>query len=434
MNNEHVPVELPPQKSNKKLILVITSTLLALLVIIAIVLMVLSAHKSKPNEPTNKSTESTNKQAIQAGKRLSNNKCEGEGPVTLTHPPMNADDFAFIIPYGLMVDSHVTPIDHQYFSPAVFHSPPDTYPVYAMADGTITEISHRAKGVGYDRPSNDYRFVFSHTCTLLTYYDLVTSLAPDMKAEFNKKAKVQGTNSFANLNIEVKAGQLVGYIGGQTLDFAVWDTTKPLSGFVSSKLYEGEPWKIYTADPLDYYSEELKKLAISKYLRSTPPASGKIDYDIDGRLVGNWFQENTNGYAGDRDQPDGKYWRGHLALAPDHIDPAQFIASFGTFRDPGDGEQFMIDPGSANPAEVSTESGLIKYQLFTYSYSKTDGTDWNRMTHALDPKMIKNTHEPTAGCLLLQLIDARKLKAEPFPNANCAKINEFSDKAIHYIR
>src|SRR3989344_7430988 len=119
--------------------------------------------------------------AIKAGKQLSNNNCTGTGPKELTRLPMDESDYAMILPYGLMVGGHVTPIDHQYFSPTVFNSPRDTYPVYAMADSKITEISQRTNERG-----TEYRFVFTMSCTFLYYYDLVTSLAPEILSEYEK--------------------------------------------------------------------------------------------------------------------------------------------------------------------------------------------------------------------------------------------------------
>lgn len=67
--------------------------------------------------------------------RYSQGKCQKEGTVTFTHPPMKIEDIGRIDPYGIMVDAHVIPTSHGYFSPTVFNSPRDTYPVYAIADG-----------------------------------------------------------------------------------------------------------------------------------------------------------------------------------------------------------------------------------------------------------------------------------------------------------
>src|SRR6266511_2905694 len=59
----------------------------------------------------------------------SHGTCHGKGPGRLRASPMNPGDIALIQPMGLMVGGHVTPIDHQYYLPTNFRSPPDTYPV-----------------------------------------------------------------------------------------------------------------------------------------------------------------------------------------------------------------------------------------------------------------------------------------------------------------
>jgi hypothetical protein len=428
----------PQQKLiTKKRVLIICGFVLALLATTVAALSL--AHRQRPVQVLEEMQQAiqqvmpTVSEAEKAGRELSRNNCNGKGPVALTVSPMKAEDIAMVIPYGLMVDGHVTPIDHQYFSPADFNSAPDSYEVRALADGRITEISHRGQVVGGGgKPSNDYRFVFAHTCTFLTYFDLVTSLAPDIKAEFDKHAQRNGPHSRASLDIPVKAGQVVGRIGGQTLDFAVWDTEKPLKGFITPDLYKGEAWKIYTADPLDYYSQEVKDMVLQKYLRTDQGKSGRIDWDIDGKLIGNWFQEGTNGYEGDRDQRDGRYWRGHLAIAPDHLDPRFYIASFGTWAAAGDGEQFVIKSPVPNPASADQAANLIKYELVQWSYM-ANGRYWDRRSPAKNPH-IDITKSTTKGCALFQLLEARKLKAEPFPGRTCSTISGFTPNAKIYIR
>ena len=100
-----------------------------------------------------------------------------------THPPLALQDIGAIEPYGLMADAHVIPTSHGYISPAVFDSPPDAYPVYAIADGTIVFVAHRGESVG-DTPQkqkpNDYQLYIEYSCTFYSYYDLLTSLAPNL--------------------------------------------------------------------------------------------------------------------------------------------------------------------------------------------------------------------------------------------------------------
>ena len=148
-----------------------------------------------------------------------------------------------------------------------------------MGDAKIVDIQPRTNERG-----TEYRFVFTISCTFFYYYDLVTQLSPDIQIIYAKKSR-------GDIEIDVKAGQEIGRIGGQTLDFAVWDTTRPLKNFVNPSSYQGEPWKIFTNDPLDYYTDEIKALALTKYARFDEPRSGTIDHDIEGSLIGNWFKE-----------------------------------------------------------------------------------------------------------------------------------------------
>src|SRR3989344_4341526 len=263
--------------------------------------------------------------ADRAGMTLSAGRCEGTDKPKLTHLPMDMEDFAFIIPYGMTAGGHVTPIDHQYFTPTVFRSPRDTYEVRAMADARLVDIGERTTDKG-----TEYRLIFAMSCKLFYYYDLVTSLTPELKQAYVQR----------RVNIPIKAGQVIGRIGGQTLDFAVWDMDMRLTGFVVPEHYDAEMWKIHTVDPLIYYTEDLKKEALSKYIRTAEPVSGKIDYDIDGMLVGNWFVEGSGGYIPQDKQGGGEYWKGHLSLAYDHYDPTSIVVSIGDYG--GEAMQFGV--------------------------------------------------------------------------------------------
>jgi len=354
--------------------------------------------------------------------KLSHGNCSGEGPVTLSISPMKEEDFAFLVPYGLMVGGHVTPIDHQYFDPLDRSLPRDTYEVRVMADARIVEIQHRYFPMGEGgKEVDEYRIVFSHTCTFFTYYDLITSLSLEIKEEFDKYAE----NNYAVLDISVQEGQVIGYIGGQTLDFAVWNTQTPLTGFIVPEHYESESWKIYTADPYDYYSSELRELLTWKNLRTTEPIAGKIDYDIDGRLIGNWFEEDTGGYMG----TESDYWKPHLAIVPDHLDPTAVIISFGDYD--GHAKQFTVGDDFYNPEEVSTETGLVKYNLADIEYIQPDGSMWDRESLV---KGLKVEAGYIKGCVLFQLISDRKLKMEIFDGKNSDEVVSFSSKAKVYER
>lgn len=383
-----------------------------------------------------KNTSQTNKYAQQ----LNIKKCEGSGPVSFTHPPMRPEDVAIVLPYGLLAGGHVTPIDHMYFSPKVFSSPPDTYPVYAIADGTIATISFRANNAEGKNAHNaakkgDYRLDIYYNCTFYSYYDLITSLSPELAA----KVPTDTSKSWnEKVTIPIKAGQEIGRIGGQTLDWAVYNADTPLSGFIVPEHYDREPWKIYTDyKSLDYFAEPYKTQFYTLLARQVEPRMGKIDYDIDGKLVGNWFLEGTNGYAGAGSIM--QYWDGHLSITPDYIDPTFWHFSTGNWPfdtaqgKGGQATQFGITP-TPDPTKVGVETGLVKYELRQSElYNADTNQQWlSNEAPIANPKarLIGDVQ----GTVLLQLTEPRKLKVEAFPNKSASEVAGFTTNTKNYER
>lgn len=385
-------------------------------------------HKNNPSEILKSNTSSMAK-AIAAGEMLSGGHCTGTGETTFTHLPMNASDFSILIPYGEVIGGHVTPIDHQYFSPTVFNSPKDTYPVYAMADSTITNIEVHPPENG---SNGRIRLVFTVSCTFSYYYDLVTSVEPGIDA--------------SHLPVTVKAGQLIGHIGGQTLDFAVWNTKKPLTGFVNPASYDAEPWKIYTTDPFPYYTANLHQILESKDPRIVEPIAGKIDYDIDGKLIGNWFLQGSGGYHAQSNQAKF-YWGGHLSIAPDLYDPSATVFSIGNYTDypligPNydtttiDGSaarQYLAKAGSPDPAKLDQSSGPVKFELFQKAYFTSSGQRWDNMSLAKGLQ-AKPANNQVIGTVLAQLTDQRTLKFEVFRGQTASQVSDFDGNAKTYTR
>ncbi|HSX27303.1 MAG TPA: hypothetical protein VLG25_00825 [Patescibacteria group bacterium] len=398
--------------------------LLLLLIVIAVISFVgwrvFQNHNDKQAPSTILSNNhSSQDKALEAGKSLSSNYCKGSGDGKFTHLPMNAADFSILIPYGLTVGGHVTPIDHQYFQPTVFNSPKDKYPVYAMADALIT-------GIEVHPPENGnngrIRLVFSVSCTFFYYYDLVTSVEPGIDQ--------------AHLPIQVKAGQVIGHIGGQTLDFAVWNTNKPLKGFINPASYDGEAWKIYTADPFPYYTSELRQIVEAKDPRTATPIAGKIDYDIDGKLIGNWFEKGSGGYSGSNQAHDPNYFKTHLSFAPDVYDPAHFRISIGSLYDKVQNQSDMQHVSQANapdPKDVGVDTGMVKYDLVGWNYIKSDGTQWDEMGPAKGVTLRSNESR-FYGCAVAQLMSAGELKFEVYSSKHCSNVSSFDSGAKTYTR
>src|SRR3989344_9501203 len=170
-------------------------------------------------------TLSTNSNAVEIGKKFSNGNCVGSGKKLMTTSPMKPEDVQMILPYGTMVGAHVIPTSHQYLEPWDRNLGRDKYEVRAAMDATLYSISRRAQNVesGQIRPE-EFQLWFAITCTHFYYYDLITSLSPELQRIFDQEKR---QDDYAYVNIQVKAGQVVGKIGAQTLDYGVWDTELP---------------------------------------------------------------------------------------------------------------------------------------------------------------------------------------------------------------
>ncbi len=365
-------------------------------------------------------------------KSLSRGKCQGSGTVEFSHLPMDLDSIGNIQPYGIMVGAHVIPTSHGYFGPADFHGPRDQYQVYAIADATIVNVSHRGQAIGDNQDPNhktdEYQLWFEHSCTFYSYYDLLTSLSPELQ-------QAVGTlTGFDNksVRIPVKAGQLVGRVGGQTVDFGVWNFEKTPDYFANPKSYEED--RPYLDDMFKYFSEPLKTQLLSKAARVAEPRSGKVNYDIAGKMVGGWFKEGTGGFMGPpnvQSQAGGRYWDGHLAIAYDYIDPTAIKFSIGNYN--GSATQFGVKGNAPDPATIGVDSGMIKYELMPGGYVNGDtGQQWNFTPIIAKPQFKTNgTVQATA---LLQLVTPDKLKVEVFPGKIASQVTDFTTNAQIYTR
>lgn len=346
--------------------------------------------------------------------------CKGNGMVKMTSIPMNIDDMQTILPLGTLAKEHVTPIDHLYFYPKDMRNR-DAAPVYAMADGYIVTYQERKQNVSTgESQKSEYRIDIQHNCDVVSYFDLLTSLDDSVTSQLKK-------DSFSQ-RIPVKAGQEIGRVGAQSLDTAIYNYGMKLSGFVKPESYSSEPWKIHTDDFFKYFDNPLRDKMLAKNPRQAEPRSGKIDYDIAGKLIGNWFEVGTNGYAGPKEFQNGRnpgggrgYWNGHFSIAPDAIDPSYINLSFGTYQ--GRAEQFTAIEGSIDPAKVGEEQGIVKYeytQFIPQSPTPTGGTQ---------PRS-----NSVRGVALLQVLSNNQMKMEAFPDKTANQVNGFTSSAKIFER
>lgn len=413
----------PQKPSRKKLIILIASV--AIIFIIGALFILLN----KPKQNSSSTNQSSQNQAQGTFMQQYGNDCK-QRDVAFTSAPMKLEELAYIRPLGAVSDGHVTPTDHVYIGGPNPSAPDNTYPVLMPADGTVTAVGampaeYIGDKQGQQVAPDDHRIVISHSCQYFSIFihihklgDKLTAAVGDLQPNENKQASV-----------ELKAGEVVGYIGGSTFDWTPVDTSVTLKGFITPSLYEGESWKIHTVSPFDLYTGDLKTKLEAKSLRTEAPVGGKIDYDQPGKLIGNWFREGSGGYTGVSGNSGGRYWDGHLSIAPDYIDPASTIVSIGNWKDSA--QQFVVK-GTQDPAKISEAEGMVKYELMRLTY-ETPGNP--RADARIPTRGIRPSQNGIVeGTILFQVLPGEKLKIEKFPGQAATQVTGFTDKAQVYER
>ncbi len=349
--------------------------------------------------------------------------CSGKGPVTFTHPPMQIDKIETISPLGQMIGGHVTPIDHGYYSaktwePGKRNDVSKFVDVFAPAAGVITSVRSMPSEFA-SSDIGDYYIVLQYTCTFYSIFIHVNQLSEKLVA-----IKDSGDT------VKVEAGEIIGR--APAFDFSVHNEEVVLPGFIVPEHYEIEPAKIHTVSMFDHFSEPIRSQLLGKNIRQKEPRSGKIDYDRDGRLVGNWFEENTNGYRGKEEyQRSIGYWATHLAFAYDGLDPDLIIVSMGDYG--GEAVQFAIKGNIPDPKDVTVATGLVKYELVNWQYVTDSGQEWDRL-HFAKITGSKRYDNQVDGVVLVQMLEDRKMKFEAFPGKKASQISMFTTNAKMYER
>jgi hypothetical protein len=329
---------------------------------------------------------------------------KNHGTVKFTKLPVDLNDIKLIVPMGetdsgAKVDpktgggAHNTPSDH--LSPAFF-DPSKSHPTYAVADGTIVNVSYtKARWeppVGQTKKLDDYSFTFQFTKNLFLQITHLTKVEPKLLQRLGTLSE-----NVQNLRqIPIKAGTLLGMTGGSpilgTFDFWVIDMDSKLAPFVSPERY-GE----HSVDPFQYFVEPLRSQIYAKLPVRPEPRIGKYCFDIDGKLVGNWFSLGKN--AVKKGQPA-------LAFIYDNFDPSKILIGSAET-----GIVYVVAGNQPDPAKISKSSGLVKYELND-----------------------KNGRNPGTWVMLVQMLEKRKLRVEIFSNKPIDQVLAFDNMASDYDR
>jgi hypothetical protein len=292
-------------------------------------------------------------------------------------------------------------------------------------DGDITSLGSVTTPTG----GTNWNFTLAHSCTFMIYYNLMTSVAPAITNNVPSNWRQMG----GAVKVHVKAGQVIGYVGGQSLDFELADTTFTNPKLLYHTAYNNtEPFKINVVHPLDFFTSSVKNQILPKYLRVAEPRDGNYAYDIDGEAVGSWFKVGTNGYAGG-DTPTSSTTNttaGHLALAYDSFDPSALVLSTGNYQN-GQPGVFIVNDKTTDWTKITPNSGITKVQLAQGSTQTQSGAIWTGGYVAGGLKYVPTVNMATA---LIQMTAKQEMKVELFPGKTPTQVTGFDSGATLYNR
>jgi hypothetical protein len=385
-------------------------------------LLLLAAHASAFSFGLGKSSARANNTAQERAAEKETAKCKAArtsaGSATFTAAPTNLSQVRYIQALGnLNPPGHTHPTGHIYL---YYIDPGDRdpnkfdkiVPVYAAADGYVSWVLRYTEA-----GAEQIKIVFTHTATVSSYYDHLSRLEPGLEAKlarFNERD--------ACTWVEVKAGELLGWAGGvrgeMALDIGVTNAAV-LQPFATPSHYGGGA----NADsPIKYFAEPHKSALYSLVDRRGPNHLGQTEkdgfvcFDVAGSASGNWIAEGA---------PDNwmnpEAWEQQLAIVYDPIYASQIRISFGgTFGSAPFGPRgvWAVQRGARAPAQVTAAGGPYGYQL-NY-WDPNFGSDLG-------------VAQPPFGLLMVQVLDAHRMKVEYFPGSAAASL-PFTSNAKLYVR
>ena len=164
--------------------------------------------------------------------------------------------------------------------------------------------------------------------------------------------------------------------------------------------------------------------------RKSEPRAGRIDYDVDGTLSGNWFEVGTNFYEGVN---KNKYFEGHFSLSLNDIDPNYWQIGIGFFDVYEN--VFVIQGNPLIPTEISVDSGKQIYELYSFEIYVENNPSKNWFREAHDENDFFGLRLANKkGYIMLELIDVQLLQLEVFLNTEKELIKDFTDQSRIYER
>ncbi|MDD9897428.1 MAG: hypothetical protein OXU45_00360 [Candidatus Melainabacteria bacterium] len=343
----------------------------------------------------------------------------GDQQVLFERSPLDMSDLRTIVPLGNFNPAgHSLPTKHFYMHlrrevEMDYSTDSALSPVYAPADMKIFKLNSSAM-----TSMNTIYSIFFSPCKEVTGYFLhVTQLGDTLldalETEQQCETHEPGTEferqvCFADVDLEVEAGQLLGYAGGDDenneLDWGLFDTRIKQHKVGSKKRWanvdHSQDHRV-TACAIDYFPDE-SKTELESYLgyfetkRRVEPLCGNFQHDIRGTASGMWF--STKASAGPYPETE------HMTLADDILRPELALFSIGQLDDELESGVYLFEPQS---------SGLINRD---FADVKKDGKAYCYETH---PGSLGQYDDSITKVFAIKLKSPKKLQFQALEQETC---------------
>jgi hypothetical protein len=320
-----------------------------------------------------------------------------EDPVSFEHLPLDLTGVSSFVPMG---EPNVLPKDHGGFPIKNPYTLPANVPVFAVRSGVIIVAGRGTRQVNnpahpnHGRTYDDYHLRLQISKNVIVNYGHISALnfgiLPELK---NLEADEAGHP----VEIIVESGDILGWVGPHpAIDFSVTDRGLALN-FLNPSIYPGD--HIYSADIYSYFQSPLLDQMVSIAARDAPPWGGKVDYDLEGRIIGNWFKPGTASFT---------QWSRQLAIAYDHLKSDRIIIADGSpmqdvpgIQGPGAPDVWWVKGNSPRPETIGVADGIVQYTL---------------IFRGNQPEESK----PVQGVMLVQMINDGSIRVEVFKGSTFA--------------
>jgi hypothetical protein len=295
------------------------------------------------------------------------------GTVVFSQSPIDVGVISTIVPIGnLNPPDHTLPTNHAYF----FHPSAANAEVRSPVAGTINTIQRGTDDQIYVTVSPGFTFYLAHIRV--------------------DAAIAEGGRLNAGQRIGVTAS------AASAMDLGIINNAVTLF-FVRPERYIAGT--LHGDSPLRYFSNPVQGDLYSKVGRVGGDKDGRIDFDRSGRLAGNWFTTTLVPVSETENFGNGAK---HLAFVRDVNDPSLIRISIGgTLSLTG---AFYVQAGAPDPAEVSSSSGKVAYQLF----------------------FVPQAQQP-AGVMIVQMMADDRIQVETLPPGTPTTA-AFTSAAVSYVR